>query len=128
MPGHSQARWLDLRLFQQDPQWPGVSRQTLQLLSTAHTPVRWAMPLRRDALDSPTTSSELRSRSRGYLDGLLTPLSGSAKKKRRHPVAKLKGNWQPDEDERLIACVCTSSSQVQRQYRASQLKTPENKA
>ena len=86
-----------------------------------------APPLGRDALDSPTTSSELRSRSRGYLDGLLTPLSGSAKKKRRHPVARLKGNWQPDEDERLIACVCTSSSQVQRRYRANQRMTPESR-
>ena len=29
-------------------------------------------------------------------------------KRRRHPVAKVKGNWAPEEDARLVRCVLQS--------------------
>ncbi|CAL8461931.1 g1462 [Coccomyxa elongata] len=50
---------------------------------------------------SPTSSSGLPQQSRSSTGGGGSGRCGSGKKKRRHPVAKVKGNWLADEDERL---------------------------
>jgi hypothetical protein len=42
------------------------------------------------------------------MGGACSPRSALGKKaKRRHPIAKLKGNWSPEEDERLRMCAPT---------------------
>ncbi|BDA41348.1 probable transcriptional activator Myb at N-terminal half [Coccomyxa sp. Obi] len=50
---------------------------------------------------SPASSSGVPQQSRSSTGGGGSGRCGSGKKKRRHPVAKVKGNWLADEDERL---------------------------
>lgn len=60
-----------------------------------------AMPTRRQAPGSPKSLSGDHQRSL-CSNG---PAGSGQRKKRRHPIARVKGNWLPDEDERLRACV-----------------------
>lgn len=56
-------------------------------------PVRWCC---RPSCESPARMPPIDQRE----ERRTTP-----SKRRRHPVAKVKGNWNPEEDARLIRCV-----------------------
>lgn len=56
-----------------------------------------------------STADELTSGASGGLNGDSGDQAGKdrltpTKKKRRHPVARVKGCWGADEDERLVRC------------------------
>ena len=51
-----------------------------------------------------TSASALSPRSKGYAGGV----TKSGKRRRRHPVAEIKGGWSFEEDARLKQCALTS--------------------